>query len=153
VQAQLDQGRPVRGLDLTEDDKAELYDLHLLTIKPTLYVANVTRTGSTTTRTWDAVRAHALAEGSEVVPVCAALEAEIAQLDEASRKEFLADLGLDRAWPEPRGARRLPAARPADLLHGRAEGMPRLDDSDRREAPQAAAVIHTDFERGSSARR
>ena len=148
VQAQLDQGRPVRGLDLTEDDKAELYDLHLLTIKPTLYVANVNEDGFDHNPHLDAVRAHALAEGSEVVPVCAALEAEIAQLDEASRKEFLADLGLD----EP-GLNRVVRAgyRLLDLQtyftagpkECRAWTIPI-----GAKAPQAAAVIHTDFERG-----
>jgi len=148
VQAQLDQGRPVRGLDLTEDDKAELYDLHLLTIKPTLYVANVNEDGFDHNPHLDAVRAHAQAEGSEVVPVCAALEAEIAQLDEASRKEFLADLGLD----EP-GLNRVVRAgyRLLDLQtyftagpkECRAWTIPI-----GAKAPQAAAVIHTDFERG-----
>ena len=95
VQAQLNQGKAVRGLALSDDDRAELYDLHLLTIKPTLYVANVNEDGFDDNPHLDAVRAHAAEEGSEVVPVCAALEAEIAQLDEASRREFLADLGLD----------------------------------------------------------
>ena len=148
VQAQLDQGKAVRGLVLTEDDRAELYDLHLLTIKPTLYVANVNEDGFDHNPHLDAVRAHAQAEGSEVVPVCAALEAEIAQLDEASRKEFLADLGLD----EP-GLNRVVRAgyRLLDLQtyftagpkECRAWTIPI-----GAKAPQAAAVIHTDFERG-----
>jgi len=148
VQAQLDQGRPVRGLDLTEDDKAELYDLHLLTIKPTLYVANVNEDGFDHNPHLDAVRAHAQAEGSEVVPVCAALEAEIAQLDEASRKEFLADLGLDepglnrvvRAGYRLLGLQTYFTAGPKEC---RAWTIPI-----GAKAPQAAAVIHTDFERG-----
>jgi GTP-binding protein YchF len=148
VQAQLDQGRPVRGLDLSEDDKAELYDLHLLTIKPTLYVANVNEDGFDHNPHLDAVRAHAQAEGSEVVPVCAALEAEIAQLDEASRKEFLADLGLDepglnrvvRAGYRLLGLQTYFTAGPKEC---RAWTIPI-----GAKAPQAAAVIHTDFERG-----
>ena len=148
VQAQLDQGRPVRGLDLTEDDRVELYDLHLLTIKPTLYVANVNEDGFDHNPHLDAVRAHALAEGSEVVPVCAALEAEIAQLDEASRKEFLADLGLDepglnrvvRAGYRLLGLQTYFTAGPKEC---RAWTIPI-----GAKAPQAAAVIHTDFERG-----
>src|SRR5512139_308680 len=69
VQAQLDQGRPVRGLDPSADDRAELYDLHLLTIKPVLYVANVNEHGFDHNPHLDAVRAHAAEEGSEVVPV------------------------------------------------------------------------------------
>jgi hypothetical protein len=148
VQAQLDQGRAVRGLALTEDDRAELYDLHLLTIKPTLYVANVNEDGFENNPHLDAVRAHAAAEGSEVVPVCAALEAEIAQLDEASRTEFLADLGLDepglnrvvRAGYRLLGLRTYFTAGPKEC---RAWTIPI-----GAKAPQAAAVIHTDFERG-----
>ena len=148
VQAQLDQGKAVRGLVLTEDDRAELYDLHLLTIKPTLYVANVNEDGFENNPYVDAVRAHAAAEGSEVVPVCAALEAEIAQLDEASRKEFLADLGLDepglnrvvRAGYRLLGLQTYFTAGPKEC---RAWTIPI-----GAKAPQAAAVIHTDFERG-----
>jgi hypothetical protein len=148
VQAQLDQGKAVRGLALTEDDRTELYDLHLLTIKPTLYVANVNEDGFENNPHLDAVRAHAAAEGSEVVPVCAALEAEIAQLDEASRKEFLADLGLDepglnrvvRAGYRLLGLQTYFTAGPKEC---RAWTIPI-----GAKAPQAAAVIHTDFERG-----
>jgi GTP-binding protein YchF len=148
VQTQLDQGRAVRSLALTEDDRAELYDLHLLTIKPVLYVANVNEDGFENNPHLDAVRAHAAEEGSEVVPVCAALEAEIAQLDEASRKEFLADLGLDepglnrvvRAGYKLLGLQTYFTAGPKEC---RAWTIPI-----GVKAPQAAAVIHTDFERG-----
>ncbi len=145
VQAQLDQGKAVRGLALGEEDRAELYDLHLLTVKPVLYVANVNEHGFEDNPHLDAVRAE---EGSEVVPVCAALEAEIAQLDEASRKEFLADLGLDepglnrvvRAGYRLLGLQTYFTAGPKEC---RAWTIPV-----GAKAPQAAAVIHTDFERG-----
>jgi GTP-binding protein YchF len=148
VQAQLNQGKAVRGLALGEEDRAELYDLHLLTIKPVLYVANVNEHGFDHNPHLDAVRAHAAEEGSEVVPVCAALEAEIAQLDEASRKEFLADLGLDepglnrvvRAGYRLLGLQTYFTAGPKEC---RAWTIPV-----GAKAPQAAAVIHTDFERG-----
>ena len=148
VQARLNEGRPVRGLDLGEDDRAELYDLHLLTIKPTLYVANVNEDGFENNPYLDAVRRIAAEERSEVVPVCAALEAEIAQLDEASRKEFLADLGLDepglnrvvRAGYRLLGLQTYFTAGPKEC---RAWTIPI-----GAKAPQAAAVIHTDFERG-----
>jgi hypothetical protein len=148
VQAQLNQGKAVRALPLTEDDRAELYDLHLLTIKPVLYVANVNEDGFENNPHLDAVRAHAAEEGSEVVPVCAALEAEIAQLDEASRKEFLVDLGLDepglnrvvRAGYRLLGLQTYFTAGPKEC---RAWTIPV-----GAKAPQAAAVIHTDFERG-----
>ena len=148
VQARLNEGRTVRGLDLGEDDRAELYDLHLLTIKPTLYVANVNEDGFENNPYLDAVRRIAAEERSEVVPVCAALEAEIAQLDEASRKEFLADLGLDepglnrvvRAGYRLLGLQTYFTAGPKEC---RAWTIPI-----GAKAPQAAAVIHTDFERG-----
>jgi len=148
IQAQLDQGRPVRGLVLSEDDRAELYDLHLLTIKPTLYVANVNEDGFANNPHLDAVRRIAAEERSAVVPVCAALEAEIAQLDEASKQEFLADLGLDepglnrvvRAGYRLLGLQTYFTAGPKEC---RAWTIPI-----GVKAPQAAAAIHTDFERG-----
>ena len=124
-------------------------DLHLLTTKPVMYIANVQEGGFSDNPLLAAVRAAArAAEGAEVVPVCAAIEAEIAQLEDADRAEFLRGLGLARAGPEPRDPRRLQAARAADLLHRRREGSARLDRACRRTAPQAAGVIHTDFERG-----
>jgi len=148
VQAQLNQGRPVRGLDLGADEHDELYDLHLLTIKPTLYVANVNEDGFENNPHLDAVRRVAAEERSEVVPVCAAIEAEIAELDEASKQEFLADLGLDepglnrvvRAGYRLLGLQTYFTAGPKEC---RAWTIPI-----GAKAPQAAAVIHTDFERG-----
>ncbi|MBN2887439.1 MAG: redox-regulated ATPase YchF, partial [Chromatiaceae bacterium] len=144
----LDAGRPVRALGLDEDERQELRDLFLLTAKPTMYIANVSEDGFRDNPLLDAVRELAAAEGAEVVAVCAAIESEIVELEEAERAEFLAELGLDepglnrvvragyrllgldtyftagpkevRAWTIPAGAR----------------------------APQAAGVIHTDFERG-----
>jgi GTP-binding protein YchF len=148
VQAQLNQGRPVRGLDLGADERDELYDLHLLTIKPTLYVANVNEDGFENNPHLDAVRRVAADERSEVVPVCAAIEAEIAELDEASKQEFLVDLGLDepglnrvvRAGYRLLGLQTYFTAGPKEC---RAWTIPI-----GAKAPQAAAVIHTDFERG-----
>jgi len=148
VQAQLNQGRPVRGLDLGADERDELYDLHLLTIKPTLYVANVNEDGFENNPHLDAVRRVAAEERSEVVPVCAAIEAEIAELDEAGKQEFLADMGLDepglnrvvRAGYRLLGLQTYFTAGPKEC---RAWTIPI-----GAKAPQAAAVIHTDFERG-----
>ena len=148
VQAQLNQGRPVRGLDLGEDERDELYDLHLLTIKPTLYVANVNEDGFENNPHLDAVRRVAAEERSEVVPVCAAIEAEIAELDEAGKQEFLADMGLDepglnrvvRAGYRLLGLQTYFTAGPKEC---RAWTIPI-----GAKAPQAAGVIHTDFERG-----
>ena len=87
--------KPVRPLGLDVNDHALLRDLHLLTDKPVMYVANVDESGFTGNPRLDRVREIAAAEGAIVVPVCAAIEAEIAQLEEADRAEFLKELKLD----------------------------------------------------------
>jgi GTP-binding protein YchF len=148
VRAHLDAGRPVRAMDLSEDDRAELRDLHLLTIKPTLYVANVDEDGFEGNPYLDAVQELAASEGAEVVAVCAALEAEIVQLDAEERAEFLADLGFEepglnrviRAGHKLLGLQTYFTAGPKEV---RAWTV-RVGAT----APQAAGVIHTDFERG-----
>ncbi|RMH89488.1 redox-regulated ATPase YchF [Lysobacter pythonis] len=148
VRAGLDEGRPVRALDLSDDDKATIRDLFLLTVKPVMYVANVLEDGFDDNPYLDAVRARAEAEGSQVVPVSAAIEEELSQLDDADRDTFLADLGLD----EP-GLNRVIRAAYALL------GLQTYFTAGVKEvrawtvkkgatAPQAAAVIHTDFEKG-----
>ncbi|MGH6739518.1 MAG: redox-regulated ATPase YchF, partial [Bradyrhizobium sp.] len=95
VKAQLDAVKPVRSLVLSEDEQRELRDLHLLTAKPVMYVANVAENGFAGNPFLSAVEKRASTEGAVVVPVCAAIEAEIAQLDEADRVEFLAELKLE----------------------------------------------------------
>jgi GTP-binding protein YchF len=148
VRAALDAGRPARSLDLSEDDRALLRDLFLLTLKPVMYVANVLEDGFTDNPHLDAVRARAAGEGAGVVPVSAAIEEELGQLDEADRDAFLADLGLE----EP-GLDRVIRAAYALL------GLQTYFTAGVKEvrawtvkagstAPQAAAVIHTDFEKG-----
>ena len=87
--------RPARALDLSDEDEAAVRDLFLLTIKPVMYVANVLEDGFENNPHLDAVRARAASEGAEVVPVSAAIEEELSQLEDADRDEFLADLGLD----------------------------------------------------------
>jgi GTP-binding protein YchF len=148
VRAHLDSARPVRAMDLSEDDRAELRDLHLLTIKPTLYVANVDEDGFENNPYLDAVKELAASEAAEVVAVCAALEAEIVQLDAEERAEFLADLGFEepglnrviRAGHKLLGLQTYFTAGPKEV---RAWTV-RVGAT----APQAAGVIHTDFERG-----
>jgi ribosome-binding ATPase len=148
VRDQLDQAKPARALSLTEDERAELRDLFLLTAKPTMYVANVAEDGFQDNSLLDAVRAHAADEGAFVVPVCAAIEAEIVALEESERGEFLADLGLDepglnrvvRAGYQLLGLETYFTAGPKEV---RAWTIPA-----RCRAPQAAGVIHSDFERG-----
>jgi GTP-binding protein YchF len=150
VRAHLDTGAPVRSLGLTPEEAATpaLRELSLLTAKPTLYVANVAEDGFENNPYLDAVRALAAEEGAEVVAVCAAMEAEIARLDPADRAEFLAELGLE----EPGLARVIRAAY-------RLLGLQTFFTAGPKEvrawtvragatAPQAAAEIHTDFERG-----
>jgi len=144
----LDQARPVRSLDLYEEEKAVLRPLCLITAKPTMYVANVKEGGFENNPYLEAVRGHAQAEGSIVVPVCAAIEAEIADLPDEDKQVFLADMGMD----EPGLNRVIRAA--FTLL-----GLQTYFTAGEKEvrawtvrvgatAPQAAAVIHTDFERG-----
>ncbi len=148
LRAGLDDGTPARALGLSAEDKAVVRDLFLLTLKPVMYVANVAEDGFEGNPHLDAVRARAVKEGAEVVPVCAAIEEELAQLDEADRGEFLATMGLD----EP-GLNRVIRAGYALL------GMQTYFTAGVKEvrawqvhkgatAPQAAAVIHTDFEKG-----
>jgi len=145
----LDGGKPVRSMDLDDDDsRAELYDLHLLTIKPTLYIANVDEDGFDNNPMLEAVQQLACEEGAAVVAVCAEIEMEMVELDDEERQEFLDDLGLD----EP-GLNRVIRAGykllglqtyfTAGVKEVRAWTVPV-----GATAPQAAGVIHTDFERG-----
>ncbi|WP_296900501.1 redox-regulated ATPase YchF [Thiohalocapsa sp.] len=148
VAAHLDEGRPVRAMDLSDDERADLRELFLLTAKPTMYVANVADDGFEDNPLLDQVREHAAKEAAEVVPVCAAIEAEIVELDEDERAEFLADLGLEepglnrvvRAGYRLLGLETYFTAGPKEC---RAWTIPA-----GATAPQAAGVIHTDFERG-----
>jgi ribosome-binding ATPase len=148
VRAVLNEGRPARSADLDDDEKALLRDLFLLTLKPLMYIANVKEDGFTNNPHLDKVRERAAQEGAEVVPVCAAIEEELAQLDDADKIAFLADMGLD----EP-GLNRVIRAG-YKLL-----GLQTYFTAGEKEvrawtvkrgstAPQAAGVIHTDFERG-----
>ncbi|MGH7881220.1 MAG: redox-regulated ATPase YchF, partial [Candidatus Binataceae bacterium] len=94
VKVQLDGARPARALSLSEEEHRDLRELSLLTAKPVMYVANVSESGFKNNPLLAAVEKRAAGEGAVVVAVCAAIEAEVAQLDEADRAEFLAELGL-----------------------------------------------------------
>jgi GTP-binding protein YchF len=148
VRAQLNLAKPVRLLKLDVHDHALLRDLHLLTDKPVMYVANVDEGGFTGNPRLDRVREIALSEGAIVVPICAAIEAEIAQLEEADRAEFLAELKLDEPGLNRviRGGYSLLGLQTyftAGVKEVRAWTVHAGST-----APQAAGVIHTDFERG-----
>jgi ribosome-binding ATPase len=144
----LNKGDPVRTLGLSEDEAKLVKDLCLITLKPTLYVANVQDDGFENNPLLEQVIAFATSEGASVVPVCAAIEAEIVQLDDDERQEFMDDLGLT----EPGLNRVVRAAYrllnlstyfTAGVKEVRAWTIPT-----GATAPQAAGVIHTDFERG-----
>jgi GTP-binding protein YchF len=148
VRVQLNQAKAVRLLKLDANDHALLRDLHLLTDKPVMYVANVDESGFTNNPRLDRVREIAAAEGAIVVPICAAIEAEIAQLEEADRAEFLAELKLDEPGLNRviRGGYSLLGLQTyftAGVKEVRAWTIHAGST-----APQAAGVIHTDFERG-----
>ncbi len=148
IEAALNEGRSARSVDLAKEELAVLKPLFLLTMKPTMYVANVNETGFSDNPLLDAVSKVAAAEGAPVVVICAALEAQIFDMSDEDKKLFLADLGLE----EPGLHRFIRAA--YDLL-----GLQTYFTAGEKEvrawtihkgdtAPQAAGVIHSDFEKG-----
>jgi ribosome-binding ATPase len=148
VQAHLDQAQPVRSMKLSKEELILIKPLCLITAKPAMYIANVKEGGFSNNPHLDSVIQHAAKEGSPVVVVCAAIEAEIADLDEADKLEFLADLGmeesgLDRVIRAGYSLLGLQTYFTAGVKEVRAWTIHQGDT-----APQAAGVIHTDFERG-----
>jgi len=149
LKAALDAGKPARTVELTNDELPYTRDLHLITAKPQLYVANVDESGLTGHNEWvDAVEKRAAEETSQVIRICGAMEAEIAQLDSAERGDFLREMGL----AEP-GLNRLIHAAYALLnlitYFTAGEQECRAWTIVRgTKAPGAAGVIHSDFEKG-----
>ena len=149
ARALLNDSKPARGLGGNEDERRDMRELHLLTAKPAMYIANVDEAGLRSDNAHlTALRARAAAEHAVVVPVCAAIEAEIAQLPEEERAEFLRDLGLSEPGLNRviRGAYEL-----LGLITYFTAGPKEVRAWTVRRgstAPQAAGVIHTDFERG-----
>jgi hypothetical protein len=148
IEVALDQGRPARSVDLAKEEYAVVDPLFLLTMKPTMYVANVGEAGFTDNPWLDAISNYAAAEGAPVVAICAALEAQIFDMSDEDKTLFLADMGLE----EPGLDRLIRIA--YDLL-----GLQTYFTAGEKEvrawtihkgntAPQAAGVIHTDFEKG-----
>ena len=144
----LNEAKPVRTAGLSDEELALLHEFHLLTIKPTMYIANVDEEGFENNPHLDTVRAIAAEENALVVPICNKLEAEIAELDDEEKEEFLADLGMEEA-----GLDRVIRAGYSLL------GLQTYFTAGVKEvrawtvfvgatAPQAAGVIHTDFEKG-----
>ena len=148
IQPVLNEAKPARGVELSKEERAVLKPLFLLTAKPTMYVANVSESGFTNNPLLDQVVAHAKAENAPVVAVSCAIEAEIAALDDADKLDFLKEIGMT----EP-GLNRVIRAG-FSLL-----GLQTYFTAGVKEvrawtvavgatAPQAAGVIHTDFEKG-----
>ena len=148
LQDHLGEGKPVRAMELDENEAALVKQFHLLTVKPTMYIANVDEDGFENNPHLDTVRDLAESEGAQIVAICNKLEAEIAELDDEERDVFLEDLGME----EPGLDRVIRAG--YNLL-----GLQTYFTAGVKEvrawtvkvgatAPQAAGVIHTDFEKG-----
>ncbi len=148
LQAHIDAGNPARTFETPDDMRSTLHHLHLLTMKPVLYIANVDEDGFENNPHLDTVRQIAANEGSQVVSICNKLEAEIVELEDDERQEFLEDLGMDepgldkviRAGYTLLGLQTYFTAGPKEARA--------WTYKTGATAPQAAAVIHTDFERG-----
>ena len=146
--AWLNDGQAARLLECNDQERGWLRQYHLLSVKPTMYIANVNDDGFENNPLLDALRAYAATEQAEMVAVCAAIEAEIVQLEDDEKQEFLADMNLDepglnrviRAGYELLG---LQTFFTAGVKEVRAWTVPR-----NATAPQGAGRIHTDFEKG-----
>ncbi len=148
VHAHLDMGQPVRAMGLDEEQQAALYELHLLTIKRTLYIANVNDDGFQDNPHLDVVTKLAAQEGAEVMAVCAPIEAELAELDEEDKREFLDEMGL----AEPGLGRVVRAGHQLlglqTFFTAGVQEVRAWTVKNGATAPEAAGVIHTDFKRG-----
>lgn len=148
IRVQLNQGLPIRGLSLNNDEKESLQEFQFLTSKPTLYIANVDENGFENNPLLEKVKQIAARENTQVVSICAALEAEIVELDEPEQKEFLESVGFEepglnrviRAGYELLGLETYFTVGPKEA---RAWTIPC-----GATAPEAAGVIHTDFQKG-----
>ncbi|CAM8621982.1 COG0012 Predicted GTPase, probable translation factor [Burkholderiales bacterium] len=147
-QAQLDQALPIRALDLDTEERALIRPFFFITAKPAMYVANVSESGFTNNPHLDRLTAFAASQGAPVVAICAAIEAEIADMPDDDKAVFLADMGmqepgLNRLIRAAFGLLGLQTYFTAGVKEVRAWTV-RIGAT----APQAAGVIHTDFERG-----
>ncbi len=144
----LDQGQAVRAMQLDDEQLALLKELHLLTIKPTMYIANVAEDGFDNNSALDQVNALAEKEGASVVAICASIESEIAELEEAEKLEFLEDLGIE----EPGLNRVIRSGYSLLSLHtyftAGVKEVRAWTVKIGATAPEGAGVIHTDFQKG-----
>ena len=148
IRAHLDEGKPVRAMGLTDDQLLMIYELHLLTIKPTMYIANVAEDGFENNPFLDEVKKIAADENAQVVAVCASIEADLVGMSDDEKTDFLADMGLE----EP-GLNRVIRCGYA-LLNLQTYFTAGVKEARAwtvhvgATAPQGAGVIHTDFEKG-----
>ena len=148
VQDTLERGLAVRAMQLDDHERLLLRELHLITAKPVMYIANVAEDGFENNPLLDEVRAISASEGAEVVPICNKIEAEVSELIDEERQEFLEALGIEepglnrviRAGHRLLGLQQYFTAGPKEVRAWTVRIGAR--------APQAAAVIHTDFEKG-----
>jgi GTP-binding protein YchF len=148
ILAHIEKGESARTFEVDDSQKKWMKELHLITAKPTLYIANVAEDGFENNPHLDALVKFAASEGAEVVPVCASIEADIAELDAEEAEDFLKELGLtepglDRVIHAGYRLLNLQTYFTAGVQEVRAWTI-RVGDT----APKAAAVIHTDFEKG-----
>ena len=145
---QLNEAKPVRALDLDENEQALVKTLFLLTVKPTMYIANVDEDGFEDNAHLDVVKGIAAEENAVVVVICNKLESEIIELDDEERAEFLADLGME----EPGLNRVIRAGYELLNLHtyftAGVKEVRAWTVKVGATAPEAAGVIHTDFQKG-----
>lgn len=148
VQATVRRQTP-RILDLSSEQKALLKPLCLITAKPAMFVGNVAEDGFDNNPLLERLKEFARSHGNApVVAICAKIEAELAEMDDEDRVEFLRELGQEEPGLKPPDSRRVWPAGPANLFHRRRQGSACLDHPPGRHRPQAAGVIHGDFERG-----
>ncbi len=148
IMPHLNEAKPVRAMGLDKEEMELIKPLCLITAKPAMYVGNVSDTGFTNNPLLDQLTAYAKSQNAPVVAICAAIESEIAELDDADKKEFLADMGmeepgLDRLIRAGFSLLGLQSYFTAGVKEVRAWTI-HVGDT----GPQAAGVIHTDFERG-----
>jgi hypothetical protein len=148
MREELDSGKPVRTMGLDKDQLALIRDLHLLTIKPTMYIANVSEDGFENNPALDAVKQLAEQESANVVVICAAIESEIAGLEDDEKVEFLSEIGQD----EPGLNRVIRAGYELLGLHtyftAGVKEVRAWTVKVGATAPEGAGVIHTDFQKG-----
>ena len=148
MQAHLEEAKPIRSLELSDDERAEIRQFHLLTTKPTMYIANVSEDGFENNPHLDKVKALAEEEGAQIVAICNMMEAEISELEDDEKMEFLQEMGME----EPGLDRVIRAGYELLGLHtyftAGVKEVRAWTVKQGATAPEGAGVIHTDFQKG-----